>query len=45
MAFYLHSCLPFMKEKIGILQGGTYHATENGVEMLCGSGEHELLAV
>jgi hypothetical protein len=45
MVFYLHSCLQFMDEKIGILQGGTYHVTETGVEMLCGSGDHELLVV
>jgi|GEM_PF-1436580 len=45
MVFYLHSCLQFMEEKIGILQGGTYLVTEAGAELLCGSGEHDLLVV
>lgn len=45
MVFYAHSCLQFMEEGIGILQGGTYHVTETGVEMLCGAGICELLVV
>ncbi len=45
MVFYVHSCLQFMEENIGILQGGTYHVTDSGVEMLCGSGEIDLLVV
>lgn len=42
MVFYLHSCLQFMSEKLGILQGGTYHVTETGIETLCGAGDVEL---
>ena len=45
MVFYVHSCLQFMEEGIGILQGGTYHVTDTGVEMLCGAGDCELLVV
>ncbi|MCZ6895079.1 MAG: hypothetical protein O7H40_13670, partial [Gammaproteobacteria bacterium] len=45
MVFYAHSCLQFMDEGIGILQGGTYHVTERGAEPICGAGICDLVVV
>jgi len=45
MVFYIHSCLQFMEENIGILQGGTYHVTDSGIKLLCGDGVCELLVL
>jgi Xaa-Pro dipeptidase len=42
MVFVLHSYLQFPKEGLGVIQGGTYALTENGVEMLVGSGDTPL---
>jgi Xaa-Pro aminopeptidase len=45
MVFYAHSCLQFMDEGIGILQGGTYHVTDRGAEPICGAGICDLVVV
>ena len=36
--FVLHSCIELPEEGIGIIQGGTYALTENGLENLTGGG-------
>jgi Xaa-Pro aminopeptidase len=38
MAFVLHACLELPDEGLGVIQGGTYLLTENGLEMLAGGG-------
>ena len=42
MVFVLHSYLQFPEEGLGVIQGGTYTLTENGIEMLVGSGDTPL---
>ena len=42
MVFVLHSYLQFPDEGLGVIQGGTYALTDNGVEMLIGSGDTQL---
>nr|WP_292774041.1 Xaa-Pro peptidase family protein [Mesorhizobium sp.] len=42
MVFVLHSYLQFPDEGLGVIQGGTYALTDNGVEMLIGSGDTPL---
>ncbi|MGF7162114.1 Xaa-Pro aminopeptidase [Rhodoligotrophos appendicifer] len=39
MVFVLHAYLQFPDEQLGIIQGGTYALTEQGVEMLIGGGD------
>jgi Xaa-Pro dipeptidase len=43
MVFVLHSCLELPNENLGIIQGGTYHLTPNGLNMIVGTGDSELL--
>ncbi len=38
MVFVLHAYLQLLEEKLGVIQGGTYALTANGVEMLIGGG-------
>jgi Xaa-Pro dipeptidase len=45
MAFVLHAYLQFPDEGLGIIQGGTYALTDNGVEMLVGPGDTPLEVV
>ncbi|UVK43993.1 Xaa-Pro peptidase family protein [Mesorhizobium sp. AR07] len=45
MVFVLHAYLQLVDEQLGIIQGGTYALTENGVEMLIGGGDVELEVV
>ncbi len=42
MVFYVHACLDLFKEKIGTVQGATYHVTPTGIERLSGGGDVEL---
>ncbi|MGE3967815.1 MAG: M24 family metallopeptidase [Dongiaceae bacterium] len=42
MVFVLHSCLELVDEKLGVIQGGTWALTGNGLEMLSGSGAIDL---
>ena len=42
MVFVLHAYLQFPDEGLGVIQGGTYALTDNGVEMLVGSGDTPL---
>jgi Xaa-Pro dipeptidase len=37
-SFVLHSCVELEDEGIGIIQGGTYALTEDGLELLTGGG-------
>jgi Xaa-Pro dipeptidase len=39
MVFVLHAYLQLLEEGLGIIQGGTYALTENGLEMLVGGGD------
>lgn len=39
MVFVLHAYLQFVEEGLGVILGGTYALTENGVELLVGSGD------
>jgi Xaa-Pro dipeptidase len=39
MVFVLHAYLQLLGEGLGIIQGGTYALTENGLEMLVGGGD------
>ena len=39
MVFVLHAYLQLVDEQLGVIQGGTYALTENGLEMLVGSGD------
>ncbi len=43
MVFVLHSCLELPSENLGIIQGGTYHLTSTGLEMIVGTGDCELV--
>ena len=45
MVFVLHSCLELPDEEIGIVQGGTYLLNDNGLEMLAGAGDIDLVRV
>ncbi|WP_342641530.1 M24 family metallopeptidase [Rhodoligotrophos ferricapiens] len=45
MVFVLHAYLQLVDEQLGIIQGGTYALTENGVEMLIGGGDVALEVV
>jgi Xaa-Pro dipeptidase len=45
MVFVLHAYLQLLDEGIGVIQGGTYALTENGIEMLVGGGDVELEVV
>jgi Xaa-Pro aminopeptidase len=45
MVFVLHSYLQFPDEGLGVIQGGTYTLTHDGVEMLVGSGDTPLEVV
>ena len=42
MVFVLHSCLELPNENFGVIQGGTYAMSKNGIEMLAGSGAIDL---
>jgi Xaa-Pro aminopeptidase len=42
MVFVLHSCIELPDEGIGVIQGGTYALTSQGLELLSGSGTIEL---
>lgn len=42
MVFVLHAYLQLADEQLGIIQGGTYALTGQGVEMLIGGGDVEL---
>jgi Xaa-Pro dipeptidase len=39
MVFVLHSYIQLLEESLGVIQGGTYTLTENGLEMLIGGGD------
>jgi Xaa-Pro dipeptidase len=39
MVFVLHAYLQLVDERLGVIQGGTYALTGNGVEMLVGGGD------
>ncbi|MEX2650052.1 MAG: Xaa-Pro peptidase family protein [Alphaproteobacteria bacterium] len=39
MVFVLHACLELADEGLGVVQGGTYALTEEGLEMLVGGGD------
>lgn len=45
MVFVLHACLQLPDEQLGVVQGGTYALTKNGVEMLIGGGDMGLEVV
>jgi Xaa-Pro aminopeptidase len=45
MVFVLHAYLQLLDEGLGVIQGGTYALTENGLEMLVGSGDVPLEVV
>lgn len=45
MAFVLHSCLEFPDEDIGIIQGGTYLLERDGLRLLAGAGDIDLVSV
>jgi Xaa-Pro aminopeptidase len=45
MVFVLHACIELVDEKLGAIQGGTYTLTENGLEMLVGDGDADLVIV
>lgn len=38
MVFVLHGCLELPEERLGVILGGTYALTDDGLEMLAGSG-------
>jgi Xaa-Pro aminopeptidase len=38
MVFVLHACIELPDERIGVIQGGTYLLTANGLDMLAGGG-------
>lgn len=42
MVFVLHACVELVEAGIGVVQGGTYALTEEGLEMLVGGGDAEL---
>jgi Xaa-Pro dipeptidase len=39
MVFVLHAYIQLLEEGLGVIQGGTYALTENGLEMLVGGGD------
>jgi Xaa-Pro dipeptidase len=39
MVFVLHTYIQLLEESLGVIQGGTYTLTENGLEMLIGGGD------
>jgi Xaa-Pro dipeptidase len=39
MVFVLHAYIQLLEESLGVIQGGTYALTENGLEMLVGGGD------
>jgi len=43
MVFVLHSCLELPKQGLGVIQGGTYHLTEDELAMIVGTGDCDLL--
>ena len=45
MAFVLHAYLQLLEEGLGVIQGGTYALTGNGLEMLVGGGDVALEVV
>jgi Xaa-Pro dipeptidase len=45
MVFVLHAYIQLIEEGLGIIQGGTYALTENGLEMLVGGGDVALQIV
>jgi len=45
MVFVLHSCLELPDEELGVVQGGTYLLKEDGLEMLAGAGDIDLIRV
>ena len=45
MVFVLHAYLQLLEEGLGIIQGGTYALTDNGLEMLVGGGDVALEVV
>jgi Xaa-Pro dipeptidase len=45
MVFVLHAYLQLLDEGIGVIQGGTYLLTEDGLEMLVGGGDVALEVV
>ena len=42
MVFVLHAYIQLLEERLGIIQGGTYALTNNGLERLVGGGAVEL---
>lgn len=45
MVFVLHAYLQLLEEGLGVIQGGTYALTPNGLEMLVGGGDVPLEVV
>lgn len=45
MVFVLHSCLELPDEELGVVQGGTYLLKDDGLEMLAGAGDIDLVRV
>lgn len=45
MVFVLHSCIELPEEGIGIVQGGTYHLSGDGLRMLAGAGDVGLMVL
>jgi Xaa-Pro dipeptidase len=45
MVFVLHAYLQLLEENLGVIQGGTYALTHEGIEMLIGGGAVELEVV
>lgn len=42
MAFVLHSCIELPNENLGVILGGTYELTDNGLNLLAGAGSTNL---
>ncbi len=45
MVFVLHSCLQLPEEGLGVIQGGTYALEADGLRLLAGAGDLELMVV
>ena len=45
MAFVLHSCLELPDQKLGVIQGGTWLMEHDGLRLLVGAGDCELLVL
>jgi Xaa-Pro dipeptidase len=45
MVFVLHSSIELPDEELGYMQGGTYALTDDGLEMLVGAGDAELVTL